>query len=257
MLSQKSEQFLVELKLHLMSKGKDEQQIVEVIEELEDHLMQAEAEGKSVDHIVGNSPKKYIKTISNELNTNLRQTIKYVLLAILYLVASSCFSSAIEGEFTLTAKNLSITGAGLFIGIPVLAWLYFKGIPKFYLSNWKFVFVSVFINMLLIAVFVGIHFIVEPFGDGIVYKGSTSFSYSIAILCVVIFILFAFIGKSWLLTAFIVYTISLNLNPLFVKHFSSSENEIALDIGYTLTLTALMGFVFGLYIYRDKKNSSV
>jgi uncharacterized membrane-anchored protein len=59
MLSNKSERFLVELRMHLMSKGKNDNEINEITEELEDHLLQAEAEGKDVTHIVGESPKEY------------------------------------------------------------------------------------------------------------------------------------------------------------------------------------------------------
>jgi uncharacterized membrane-anchored protein len=45
MVPKKAEQFLVELRFYLMSKGKNDQEINEITEELEVHLMEAEAEG--------------------------------------------------------------------------------------------------------------------------------------------------------------------------------------------------------------------
>lgn len=73
MLSNKSEEFIIELRMYLMSKGKNDDEIKEVTQELEDHLQQAEAEGKSVEHITGESPREYMKSIGKEMGFDFRQ----------------------------------------------------------------------------------------------------------------------------------------------------------------------------------------
>ena len=67
MVSKQAEQFLVELRMYLISKGKNDQEINEITEELEVHLMEAEAAGKDVSHIIGDSPKNYMKSIGESM----------------------------------------------------------------------------------------------------------------------------------------------------------------------------------------------
>lgn len=57
MLSMKSEQFLVELRMYLLQRGKKDEDINGIVEELEVHLIEAENKGKSVDTIIGKKPK--------------------------------------------------------------------------------------------------------------------------------------------------------------------------------------------------------
>lgn len=56
MISKESEQLLIELRLYLISKGKNDKEINEITEELEVHLAETESEGKDVTKIIGESP---------------------------------------------------------------------------------------------------------------------------------------------------------------------------------------------------------
>ena len=73
MLSKQADQFMIELRMYLMSKGKNDKEIIEVIDELNDHLLQAEAEGKSIKDITGESPRAYMKSIGQEMGFDARQ----------------------------------------------------------------------------------------------------------------------------------------------------------------------------------------
>lgn len=66
-LSQESNRFIEDLRVYLYSSGKKESEIHEIIEELEVHLFEAEANGKSIKQVVGNSPKLYMQSISKEM----------------------------------------------------------------------------------------------------------------------------------------------------------------------------------------------
>ncbi len=66
-LSTESTRFLEDLKVYLLASGKNEQATNEIVLELEDHLIEAEADGKSVRSITGDSPAAYIQSISHEM----------------------------------------------------------------------------------------------------------------------------------------------------------------------------------------------
>ncbi len=66
-LSTESTRFLEDLKVYLLASGKNEQATNEIVNELEDHLIEAEADGKSVRAITGESPATYIQSISKEM----------------------------------------------------------------------------------------------------------------------------------------------------------------------------------------------
>jgi len=65
-LSTESTRFLEDLKVYLLASGKNELATNEIVNELEDHLIEAEADGKSVRAITGNSPADYIQSISQK-----------------------------------------------------------------------------------------------------------------------------------------------------------------------------------------------
>lgn len=66
-LSKESKDFIGRLQLYLMASGKKEKEIEEITEELEDHLLEAERRGKSVQDVVGQSPKEYMEQFSREM----------------------------------------------------------------------------------------------------------------------------------------------------------------------------------------------
>lgn len=66
-LSTESTRFLEDLKVYLLASGKNELATNEIVNELEDHLIEAEADGKSVRAITGDSPADYIQSISKEM----------------------------------------------------------------------------------------------------------------------------------------------------------------------------------------------
>lgn len=66
-LSTESTRFLEDLKVYLLASGKNELATNEIVNELEDHLIEADADGKSVRAITGDSPADYIQSISKEM----------------------------------------------------------------------------------------------------------------------------------------------------------------------------------------------
>jgi len=73
-LSPASVRFLADLKLYLLASGKNEQATQDIVTELENHLQEAEADGKSVSAITGASPADYMKSIASEMTTDYRES---------------------------------------------------------------------------------------------------------------------------------------------------------------------------------------
>ncbi|MFD9625270.1 hypothetical protein [Peribacillus muralis] len=65
-LSNESQLFLENLRLYLFSSGKKTEEVEDIMEELAAHLFEAERNDKSVEHIIGRSPKEYMKLLSDE-----------------------------------------------------------------------------------------------------------------------------------------------------------------------------------------------
>ena len=102
-LSGKSREFLDNLRLYLVSSGKQQEDIEEIINELQDHLFQAEQQGKSVDDVIGQSPKEYMQQISGELPLGMKDILKYSVLIVVGAFAYILLGDAIKGgiEYSL------------------------------------------------------------------------------------------------------------------------------------------------------------
>ncbi|WP_294741648.1 hypothetical protein [uncultured Exiguobacterium sp.] len=123
-LSTESTRFLEDLKVYLLVSGKNEQATNEIVHELEDHLIEAEADGKSVRAITGDSPAAYIQSISHEMAFDSKQafwTIMQVYLgasSFLYLQnllnGTTTYSILLVGGFLLISAVYLTTLALLF-----------------------------------------------------------------------------------------------------------------------------------------------
>ena len=71
-LSKKSRDFLDDLSVYLMSSGKSETEVKDIVSELEDHLLEAEQAGKDVDDVIGQSPKSYMQYIGRDIDWGTR-----------------------------------------------------------------------------------------------------------------------------------------------------------------------------------------
>ncbi|MFQ3545521.1 hypothetical protein Q7A53_15680 [Halobacillus rhizosphaerae] len=115
-LSGKSREFLDHLRLYLVSSGKQQEDIDEIVHELQDHLFQAEQQGKSVDDVIGQSPKEYLQQISGELPLGMKDILKYSVLIVVGAFAYILLGDAIKGGIEYSLLQL--------IGYPFIAVFY-------------------------------------------------------------------------------------------------------------------------------------
>src|SRR5699024_12255934 len=97
----------------MMAHGKQDEAIDDMEAELEDHLIQAEQDGKRLEDVTGGSVKEYIKKISGEM-PRVNNIQKYVALYIIYLARILTVPNLISGEYECTLENL-ICYAGIIV----------------------------------------------------------------------------------------------------------------------------------------------
>src|SRR5699024_4985379 len=97
-LSKEAEQFVQNLRTYLIVSGKDEQEIEEIIEELEDHLQEAEKDNKSISSIIGQSPAQYMESISKEMKTNVKDSLKAGLAIVIGALSIAITRDIVQGE---------------------------------------------------------------------------------------------------------------------------------------------------------------
>ena len=105
MLSKEAEIFLTEFRIEMMAHGKQDEAIDDMEAELEDHLIQAEREGKSVDSITGGSVKEYLRNISGEMPKE-NHLKRYITLFTIYLAGILTIPTLIAGTFEWTLSNM-------------------------------------------------------------------------------------------------------------------------------------------------------
>lgn len=142
------EEMLVYIRL---SYDKSEQETEEVLAELLDHLLEAQAEGKTAEDVFGNKPKQYANEIIGELPKAVtKKRLGLIAMGILYLLATyTVFTAVIKiigyyvfnlggitNEFFLgslafkTTVSILIAFVLVFSVIQYLRWASFKKISK-------------------------------------------------------------------------------------------------------------------------------
>ena len=244
-LSDKSKKFIDDLRLYLFSSGKNEQEIKEITEELEAHLYEAELNGKSIDQIVGASPKEYMMSISSEMKTDYRAWAKYIPLIIIGAMSFSILGDLLQG--TLSYSLLKIIGT-LVYSIIFLVGVFtaFRYIARNQVSRIReflILLLPIFISMLF---FGGV-----IIADSIYKTPIIDFGMIGSRVIGLFFLCFIIIFSIWAKTAILpVILIAYHL-PTILLSFTSFNEGTQLIIGFVITYL-LIG-VYLLYVVKKEK----
>ncbi|WP_079505834.1 DUF1129 family protein [Mesobacillus jeotgali] len=255
MVSKQAEQFLVELRMYLISKGKNDQEINEITEELEVHLMEAEAAGKDVSHIIGESPRKYMKSIGESMKTDYRQIAGLVPLMILLLSAYLSIGPAIEGTFSVSQGTIWSAVIISVIGILIYGLFLFKALPKLFQSKWKYLlFLATFIAVTNLMVSFLLWYQAQDFET--VFVASPAQNNWIIILSAAIFISAALYTKTWLT---IIIPLFISMGPIATRFIPEKANNDPLYITITLLafLLAAAAAITIFFIQRKKQQNKI
>ncbi|MEK4564430.1 hypothetical protein MKX54_07145 [Alkalihalobacillus sp. FSL R5-0424] len=105
-LSKESQTFLENLRVYLFSSGKHEEEINDIVNELEDHLIEAEKSGTPIERIVGDSPKEYIESLSKEMNVDVRGWIKYGVLILIGAFSMNLIPDVLRGNLSYSLYHI-------------------------------------------------------------------------------------------------------------------------------------------------------
>ncbi|ART74751.1 hypothetical protein B4U37_01155 [Sutcliffiella horikoshii] len=169
-LSKKSQTFIENLRIYLFSCGKKTNEIDEITDELEVHLYEAEKENKSVEHIIGSSPKEYMEQISGEMSFDVRGWAKYVPIIILGAFSGIVLKDIVFGGFQYSLVEL--IGYPLVCIILILAYMgTFRHIASHTFSKSKEFFFFGLVSFLSMAMFLGLMFLPNYIESPIIMLG--------------------------------------------------------------------------------------
>ncbi|MEH7273341.1 HAAS domain-containing protein [Neobacillus vireti] len=249
-LSIKSKKFLDDLRVYLFSSGKNDREIREITEELEDHLYEAEQNGKSIDQIVGASPKEYMMSISSEMKTDYRAWAKYIPLIIVGSLSYFVFGDLIHG--TLSYSLLKIIGSivysilflcGVMIAFRYIARNQFSRIREFFI-----LLVPVFMGMLFIG---GILFVDSIYKTMIIDFGMIG-SWVIGLFLLCFIILFSV----WAKTAILPVTLLALHLPTYLLSFTSFNVVTQLFTSTVITYVCI-GLYLVYMVKKEKRNKEI
>ncbi|WP_214481166.1 DUF1129 family protein [Bacillus sp. SM2101] len=241
-LSDKSKEFIDDLRLYLFSSGKNDSEIKEIAEELEVHLIEAEKHGKSIDQIVGGSPKEYMKNISNEMKTDYKLWAKYVPLIVISTLSLSILGDLFQG--TLSYSLLQIVGTILFslmfAGGVFITFRYTASNQVSKLTEFLILLLPIIITLTF---FVGL-MVVDTF-----YKTPTiNFDWLGSLVIGLIVLTFLVLFSIWAKTpVMFVILIALHL-PTFILSLTTYSEDVRLVIGMVITY-----FIIGIYLFLEFK----
>ena len=245
LLSDESKKFIDDLRLYLFSSGKNDQEIKEITEELEDHLYEAELNGKSIDRIIGASPKEYMMSISTEMKTDYKAWAKYIPLIIIGVMSFSVFGDLQQG--TLRYSLLKIIGTlvysiiflvGVFTAFRYMASNQVSKIKEFFILLLPIFISTLFFGGVLIA-------------DSIYHTPIVDFDILGSIIIGILFLCFVVLFSIWAKTAILpVILIALHL-PTILLSLTSFNKGTQLIIGFVITYL-LIG-LYLLYVVKKEK----
>lgn len=251
-LSKRSVEYLKNLRLYLMSSGKKEQEIEELIGELEDHLLVSEKNGKNIDDIIGLTPKEYMEQLAKEMEFDFAVLFKYVPMIILGGFSYILLGDAINGRVEYSILQL-IGYLLTFILILCLTAVSFKFVASNNLSKTKERLIFMVLGMTPILLFICIIYLNRMIETPTIHFGTVGNIIAI-IIPIVFFISIAIWSKTWIS---IILPILLFL-PEVIINTTDYQKETKLLLKSILPLICIGIFMVLVFIFgRNKANKTI
>ncbi|WP_026672405.1 HAAS domain-containing protein [Alkalihalobacterium bogoriense] len=195
-ISVESREFLQNLRLYLISSGKNENEIEEIIGELEDHFQEAERDGKSVEDIIGKTPKEYMEELAGEMPIDVKGLLKFVPIVFVGAISYIVMGDAIRGE--LEYSVIQLIGYPVVFLISMLLTLFlFKYIASTKVAKVKEWFLFFVVGGTPLVLFVALIFLNRGIDSPTVQIGSVGSFIAVA-LAIIVFIGISIWSKSWI-----------------------------------------------------------
>ncbi|GGB03990.1 hypothetical protein ERX37_01550 [Macrococcus hajekii] len=256
MLSEKSEQFLLNMRLELLKRGKKEDEIEAIEEELRDHLYEAEKRGESVDNVTGGSVDEYIKTISKEMALD-KGIIKTILGGLVAVIAFFLIPRMIADNFELTSERLIFYGILIFVLIPAELWLLIEMLKK-YGHTKKGYLVPVLIAFGGFLLILGGEFFLRSRDSEAIVTMDASTSFWLGLALMILFIIACVFYKTWFYIGVIIYLVLPDLIARIMTDAPAESKEfinISTTVFLMLSIVAMIGAL--AFIMRQRKKGRI
>lgn len=237
-LSNKSKRFLEDLRVYLFSSGKKSEEIDEIVEELESHLVEAEQHGKPIEKIIGKSPKDYMETVADEMAIDFRTWFKYILIIIFGAFSFTIFRDVLAGN--LSYSLLEIVGhLAITLIFTFLTFIAFKYISSNNFSNTVQLVILYLIGMIPLGLFIGMYFLNESIRTPVIQFGETG-----SMIVAAITLLFVLAISIWAKTGILIAIVALLTLPEYLL------SKTTLNIETQLILSSVISFGgIGIYLF--------
>ncbi|ANU15879.1 NADH dehydrogenase [Planococcus maritimus] len=252
MLSAKSEQFLIELRMYLMQRGKSDEDIQGIVDELESHLIESEKNGKSVESIVGKDPKQYMKSIGASLPVATKELMILIPATLLVILAYLAYVPALSEDFKLSQTVLWGI-IPVVISLIVYSSLIFKMLPKLHAKPVKQGIIAVAVSTGVIGFWVAFYLWMVPETASAYFTATAEQNYVILAICVVIFIAYALYTKSWIT---IVVAALMSAGPLAENWIPQEVNEDPAYIVLAIGVFVLIGIAIVWFLMSKRHKTA-
>ncbi len=110
-MTKEGEKFIQEMRVYLLTRGVNEEEIDSFLMEAEDHLIEGEKEGKTVKQIFGQSPKVYAKELFDSMDISTKENRKLITRLMAGIFGTFLVSQLIDGNTSFSIFEI--------IGYPV------------------------------------------------------------------------------------------------------------------------------------------
>lgn len=244
-LSKKSHKFLEDLHAYLFANGKKFEEIKDITNELEMHLLEAEKNGKPIEKIVGNSPAEYMEMISEEMDMDVSGWFKYILLIIVGSFTFRVFSHVLKGELAYSVFEIvgHVANSILFI---VLVFASMKFVAKRQISDTKAIIMLTPVMSIPVAVFVAILYFNDRIDSPMIHFGETGTWLVVTLSAILI------IGMTlWAKTSILIVVLLLLVLPEYLLSFTSLQLEMQLLISLLITYGGIALYLW--LVFRKEK----
>lgn len=228
-LSKKSKEFLGNLRLYLFSSGKNSDEIEDIVTELEFHLSEAEENGKSIEKIIGKSPKEYMEMVSNEMVIDYRTWVKYICLIIFGSFFITIFPDLLGGNLSYSVLDIIgyIVISIIFIASVFTEFKHSSATNHSSIVQWL---ILAGIAILPIILFIGLTYLNRVISTPIIHFGIMS-SLIVGVIAILVILGICIWAKSWTLA---IVTTLLTL-PDYLLNMSSLNYETQLILSLIIT----------------------
>ena len=245
-LTKKSEDFLGNLRIYLISSGKNEKEVDEIVGELEDHLVEAEKHGKSVEEVTGLTPKQYMDQISKEMDMDYKSIFNYIVMIVLGALSFIVLGDALTGDleyslFVLIGYPLVVIG---FLFCTAAAFKYVSSHQVSKVREWTLFFILGGVPIVFFAGLLFLGQIIET--PAVVMEGMARVLALLLAIAVIIGV--SLWSKTWIM---IILAILLNGPDMLIQQSSFSEETKLILTG--IALPVFVGGYFVILFVRERK----